>query len=188
LAGLNSGLNPIAGHPTGRIAGHCSISCLESWAVDQESKPPATLIGGSVVNELASQRTELSFDQAAMSSDNSLLASVRTSMALMAFGFLIFEYLHKLSDEYFGASLPAHSPRRFGLSLLVLGIVLLCLEMLRHRQYSRERRQRRQKLFERGLIRHPETGRSNSAMIAATLLLLIGLAAVVRIALNAGPL
>jgi putative membrane protein len=66
-----------------------------------------TLIGGNVVGELASQRTELSFEQAAMSSDNSLLASVRTSMALIAFGFIIFEYLQKLGDEYLTGSLPA---------------------------------------------------------------------------------
>lgn len=156
--------------------------------MDQEPIPPATLIGGSIVNELASQRTELSFEQAAMSSDNSLLASVRTSMALITFGFIIFEYLHKLGDEYLAGSLPAHSPRRFGLALLILGVVLLCLEILRYRQYRRERRRCRQELFERGLIRRPETGRTNSAMIVAVLLLFIGLAAILRVFLSAGPL
>ena len=156
--------------------------------MDQETNPPADLIGGSVVNELASQRTELSFEQAAMSSDNALLASVRTSMALIAFGFIIFEYLQKLGGEYLGGSLPAYSPRRFGLALLLLGVLLLCLEILRHRQYRRTRRQRRQELFEQGLIRHPESDGSNSAIIVAILLLLIGLAAIFRVALSAGPL
>jgi putative membrane protein len=156
--------------------------------VDQESNPPETLIGGNVANELASQRTELSFEQAAMGSDNSLLASVRTSMALITFGFIIFEYLQKLSEEYLGGSLPAHSPRRFGLTLLVLGVVLLCLEIVRHARYQGARRQRRQELFERGLIRHPEMARLNSAMIVAVLLLLIGLSAILRVALSAGPL
>jgi putative membrane protein len=155
--------------------------------VDRESAP-ATLIGGNVVGELASQRTELSFEQAAMSSDNSLLASVRTSMALIAFGFIIFEYLQKLGDEYLTGSLPAHSPRRFGLTLLALGIVLLCLEIMRHAQYRRASRQRRQELFDRGLIRHPEMHRTNSAMIVAVLLLVIGLAATLRVALSVGPL
>lgn len=123
-----------------------------------------------------------------MGSDNSLLASVRTSMALITFGFIIFEYLQKIGDEYLAGSLPAHSPRRFGLTLLVLGVVLLCLEIVRHARYQRARRQRRQELFERGLVRHPEMARSNSAMIVAVLLLLIGLSAILRVALSAGPL
>lgn len=156
--------------------------------MDQEANPAATLIGGNIASELASQRTELSFEQAAMSSDSSLLASARTSMALITFGFIIFEYLQKISDRYLAGDLPAHSPRRFGLALLVLGIVLLCLEILRHRQFQRHRRQRRQELFEQGLIRHPERARPSSAMIVAILLLLIGLAAIVRVALSAGPL
>ena len=156
--------------------------------MDPEVKPPATLIGGTVADELASQRTELSFEQAAMSSDSALLATVRTSMALITFGFIIFEYLQKISDEHLAGSLPAHSPRRFGLALLILGVVLLCFEILRHKTDRRVRRQRRQELFERGLIRHPEMARPNSAMIVAVLLLLIGLAAIFRVALSAGPL
>ena len=155
---------------------------------DQESNLFQTMIGGNVVSELASQRTELSFEQAAMSSDNSLLASVRTSMALITFGFIIFEYLQKLGQEYLGGALPAHSPRRFGLSLIVLGVVLLCLEILRHRQYRRAQAARRQDLFDRGLIHHPESGRSSSAVIVAVLLLLIGIAAIIRIALSGGPI
>ena len=123
-----------------------------------------------------------------MGSDNSLLASVRTSMALITFGFIIFEYLQKIGAEYLAGSLPVHSPRRFGLALLILGVVLLCFEILRHKQYRRARRQRRQELFERGLIRHPEMAQSNSAMIVAVLLLLVGLSAILRVAISAGPL
>ena len=156
--------------------------------MDQQTNSPSALIGGSVVNELASQRTELSFEQAAMSSDNSLLASVRTSMALITFGFIIFEYLHKLGDEYRAWSLPEQSPRRFGLALLLLGVLLLCFEILRHRNYRRTRRQRRQELFEQGLIRHPEADRLNATMIVAVLLLLIGLLAILRVVLSTGPL
>jgi putative membrane protein len=156
--------------------------------MDQEVSSGPPLIGGSIVNELASQRTELSFDQAAMGSDNSLLASVRTSMALITFGFIIFEYLQKLGDELLAGSLPAQSPRRFGLSLLILGVVLLCLEIVRHRQYRRVSSRQRQELLDRGLIRHPEMNRSNSAVIVATLLLTIGLFALLRVALSAGPL
>src|SRR4051794_14173195 len=94
--------------------------------VDEGLVPPAALIGGNVVGELASQRTELSFEQAAMSSDSALLAAVRTSMAMIAFGFIIFEFLQKASERYLDG-MPAHSPRRFALALIVLGVALLCL-------------------------------------------------------------
>ena len=147
-----------------------------------------TLIGGSVRDELASQRTELSFEQAAMSSDTALFASVRTSMALITFGFIIFEYLEKISVGYLGGTLPGHSPRRFGLALLVLGVVLLCLEIVNHAHYSRARRGRRQALFAQGLIRQPEGTRPSSAMIIAVLLLIVGILAMLRVALSAGPL
>lgn len=123
-----------------------------------------------------------------MGSDNALLASVRTSMALITFGFIIFEYLQKLSGKYVAGSLPANSPRRFGLTLLVLGVVLLCLEIMRHAQYRSARRHRRLELFERGLIQNPEMNQTNSAMIVAVLLLIIGLAAILRVALSIGPL
>jgi putative membrane protein len=123
-----------------------------------------------------------------MGSDTALFASVRTSMALITFGFIIFEYMEKISEEYLAGALPAHSPRRFGLALLVLGVVLLCLEIVNHANYSRARRGRRHALFEQGLIRHPEATRPSSAMIVAVLLLIVGILAMLRVALSAGPL
>jgi putative membrane protein len=155
--------------------------------VDEEFRP-AALIGGNVVGELASQRTELSFEQAAMSSDTALLAAVRTSMAMIAFGFIIFEFLQKVSEKYLDGGLPAHSPRRFALALIVLGVMLLCLELISHTKYGRERRRRRHELFEQGLVRHQESSRTNSAMIVGMLLLIVGILAIVRVALSAGPL
>jgi hypothetical protein len=59
---------------------------------------------------------------------------------------------------------------------------------VRHKQYRRARGQHRQELFDRGLLRHPEINRSNNAMIVAILLLFIGLTAIIRVALSAGPL
>ena len=45
-----------------------------------------------------------------MGSDAALLASVRTSMALITFGFIIFEYLQKISDKYLAGELPHIRP------------------------------------------------------------------------------
>ena len=155
--------------------------------LDQRTKSAPRFIGKSAVDELAAQRTELSFEQAAMSSDSVLFGAVRTSMALIAFGFVIFEYLEKISDRFSGA-LPGNSPRRFGLALILIGIVLLALEIANHFRYTRGRRRRRLELFDQGLIRHSESARPSSAVIVALLLLVVGLLVILRIALSARPL
>lgn len=155
-----------------------------------EDERPSSAVehaGRSAVDELAAQRTELSFEQAAMSGDSALFGSVRTSMALITFGFIIVEYLEKISQKYLAGTLPGESPRRFGLALIAIGIVLLGLEITNHAQRSRTRRSQRQSLFERGLIIHAEASRPSSAMVVALLLLLVGLLAILRIALSGGP-
>ena len=156
--------------------------------MDQHTDDIAGLIGGTIRDELASQRTELSFEQAEMSSELALFASVCASMALITFGFIIFEYLQRISDEYLSGGLPAHSPRRFGLALLVLGVVLLCVEIFNHGRYAKARRARRQGLFDQGLVRHPEAARPSSAKIVAVLLLIVGILLMLRVILSAGPL
>ena len=80
-----------------------------------------------------------------MSSDTALLASVRTSMAMITFGFIIFEYLERLSGNLVG-ELPGLSPKRFATALIALGIILLCIEIVSHARYAQRRRRRRQAL------------------------------------------
>jgi putative membrane protein len=154
--------------------------------VDQQTNPDPNLIGGSMSNELASQRTALAFDRTAIASDRTLMAVVRTSLALIGFGFTIYKFFHDLSEKVL-PGLPPAAPRRFGLALIVLGVVMLVFGILNHRHDTSLRRARRQAMFEEQLIHHPEIPRANSAQIVAVLLLIVGVLAILRVALNAGP-
>lgn len=144
------------------------------------------LIGGDAGTELSSNRTAMSFDRTALSNDRTLMSVVRTSLSLIGFGFTIFQFFHKLSDQFL-KGLPPEAPRRFGGALIVLGVILLTVGIYNHAHGTRERRMRRQTLFEQGLIHHPEIKRPNSSMIIAVLLLIVGVLAMMRVALSTGP-
>lgn len=148
---------------------------------------PDALIGGSVANELAAQRTGLAFERTAMANDTTLMAVVRTSLALIAFGFTIFQFFHALSAKFLAQQLPEYAARRFGLALIVLGVVMLVFGIANHRYSTSERRHRRQALFDQGLVRRAPSDRPNSAFIVAVLLLIVGLLAMLKVALSVGP-
>jgi putative membrane protein len=113
------------------------------------------------------------------------MAIVRTSLALIGFGFTIFTFFHTLSEKYL--NLPDGAPRRFGGALIILGVILLALGILNHWQEARQRRRQRQDLFGLKLVHRPETAKITSSMIIAILLLLVGLVAILRIIARAGP-
>lgn len=145
------------------------------------------LIGADASTELAANRTAMSFDRTALSNDRTLMSVVRTALSLIGFGFTIFQFFHKLSEQFLPEGLPPQAPRRFGLTLIVLGVVILTFGIYNHAHATWERRRRRQALFEAQLIHHPEIKRPNSAMIVAVLLLVVGLLAMLRVGLRAGP-
>jgi putative membrane protein len=143
------------------------------------------LIGGDAGTELASNRTAMAFERTALASDRTLMAMVRTSLALIGFGITIFTFFHTLSEKYL--DLPADAPRRFGGALIILGVILLTLGILNHRQETRDRRTRRQALCDAQLIHHPEIVKRSATMIIAVLLLLVGLFAILRVIAKVGP-
>lgn len=147
----------------------------------------ASMIGGDPGTELAAHRTAMSFDRTALASDRTLMAAVRTSLALIGFGFTIFQFFHTLNEKYIGDALPVTAPRRFGLALIVLGVVMLSVGILNHRHDITSRRSRRQSLFDRGLIHSAEAKKINSATVVAILLLLVGLLAILSVAARVGP-
>lgn len=144
-------------------------------------------IGDNPSNELAAQRTAMSFDRTAMASDRTLMAGVRTSFALIGFGFTLFQFFHTLNERYLDGSIPTGAPRRFGLTLVVLGIILLALSIKGHHADTKARRQRRRYLVASGLIRTEENRPISSALVIAILLLLVGLLAALRLAASIGP-
>lgn len=153
--------------------------------MNKDVEPSPQLFDGDKGTELASQRTAMAFERTALSSDRTLMAMVRTSLALIGFGFTIFTFFHTLSEKYL--DLPAGAPRRFGGALIILGVILLTLGIFNHRQETKERRQRRQKLYDEGLIHRPEIIRTSATMVVAILLLLVGLVAILRMIAKVGP-
>src|SRR5947208_4254356 len=101
--------------------------------MDHRPDPKAQWIGNDRGTELASQRTAMSFERTAFASDRTLMAIVRTALALIGFGFTLFEFFHKLSGQFLKDGLPVEAPRRFGLMLISLGIILLVTGIAIHR-------------------------------------------------------
>lgn len=155
--------------------------------MSNENDPAIDMIGGDASTELSAHRTAMSFDRTAMSSDRTLMAAVRTSLALIGFGFTIFQFFHTLSDKFMDNALPTEAPRRFGGALIILGVVMLSVGLLNHWHDTKARRARRQGLYDRGLLHNSEAHNINSATVVAFLLLLVGLMAILSVAIRVGP-
>jgi putative membrane protein len=122
-----------------------------------------------------------------MSSDNTLMSVVRTSLSLISFGFTIFQFFLKLNSSALHLALPTAAPRRFGLSLILLGVTLLILGILNHLRDARRTRERRRDLFARHLIDHPPGRQLSGPLLVALMLLAIGLLVVAGILFRQGP-
>jgi inner membrane protein YidH len=155
--------------------------------VEDQSTPASQWIGGNEANELSSQRTAMAFERTALATDRTLMAVVRTSLALIGFGFTIYTFFEKMQEEIIKHGFAPEAPRRFGLALISLGVILLGLGIFNHVQEAAGRRARRQRLFDLGLLHSAEPLRVNSSMVIAILLLIVGLFAILRVAAHLGP-
>ena len=136
--------------------------------------------------ELSSNRTTMSFERTMMSTDRTLMSAARTSISLIGFGFTIFQFFHALNEKFLDTKLPAEAPRRFGGSLILLGIILLVMALWFHRREVLTLRARRQRLFTDGLIRQPEIHRTSAAVAVSVLLLVIGALAMWSVVTHSG--
>ncbi|MBO9518610.1 MAG: DUF202 domain-containing protein [Porphyrobacter sp.] len=132
--------------------------------------------------EMAMRRTGMAIHRTRMAADRTLMAFIRTSLSLIGFGFTVHEVFKKAIDA--GAIHSAESARNFGLTLIVLGILLLVGGILRHLQFARELRARRHELIEDHLIYGQSDYPISATLITAIALLLVGLAAVASIIFN----
>lgn len=148
-----------------------------------QPKPPARLDAST---ELAAHRTGMSLHRTRMSADRTLMSVMRTALSLIGFGFTIFQFFLRLRSSNVLAS-ASQAPRRFGLALVFLGVGMLVLGLAYHFQFMYGLRAERRLLVDRGLV--PATTRFPVSLqaIIAFLLLLVGLLAVVSMALKVGP-
>jgi putative membrane protein len=115
---------------------------------------------------LEQQRTDLAYYRSRWAAERTLMAWIRTAIAMVTFGFAIDEFFVYLNTEATeqAARLKYHW---FGFLLVLTGILLLVLALIEHLLISR--RLRRQELYESSPLSLP--------ILGASVVLLIGVAA-----------
>jgi putative membrane protein len=127
--------------------------------------------------ELSSRRTGMSFQRTRLSADRTLMSVTRTSLALIGFGFTIYQVFQKLHDLEVLKS--AGAARHFAELLVLLGNVMLVLGVVYHITFMRSLRRERAQLRADGLI-HGESGFPPAiSLIIALILLALGILAIV---------
>ena len=135
--------------------------------------------------ELSSRRTGMSFQRTRMSADRTLMSVIRTSLSLISFGFTIFQVFEKMREH----SVIAHaaSGRNFGITLVGLGVLMLIGGIGYHLQFMSGLRHEREAMTSAGLIHGQSHFPISLTLITATILLLVGIAAIVSMLFQTGP-
>jgi uncharacterized membrane protein YidH (DUF202 family) len=137
--------------------------------------------------EMSMRRTGMSFQRTRMSADRTLMSIMRTALSLIGFGFTIYQFFgHLQSSKLLTAT--SHAPRNFGIALVALGIVMLTLGIIYHVNYMRSLRADRAAMTHDGLIHGESPYPISLTLITASLLWLLGLAAIASMAFNLGTL
>jgi putative membrane protein len=135
--------------------------------------------------ELSRRRTGMSFQRTRMSADRTLMSVIRTSLSLIGFGFTIFQFFEKLKEA--GTLQHAGAPRNFGVTLVLLGIVMLVIGIAYHVQFMLGLRHERTAMTEAGLIHGESRFPVSLTLITALVLLAIGFAAISSMLFGTGP-
>ncbi|MBT0669342.1 DUF202 domain-containing protein [Novosphingobium profundi] len=129
--------------------------------------------------ELGMRRTGMAIQRTRMAADRTLMAEVRTSLSMIGFGFTLYQTFRKLSDaEMIAAS---HAPGNFGLSLIVLGLIILLGGIVRHIQFANELRARRKELVAQSLVHGDARYPFSVTLLVAIGLLIVGILAVLNV-------
>jgi putative membrane protein len=135
--------------------------------------------------ELSARRTGMSFQRTRMSADRTLMSVIRTALSLIGFGFTIFQFFEKLHSAQVLKSSAA--PRNFGEALVLLGIGMLVLGIGYHVSFMLGLRRERENLKREGLIHAESHYPLSLTLIVAVVLLVIGILAILDMALGEGP-
>lgn len=118
------------------------------------------------------------YERTRMSADQTLMSWIRTSVAMIGFGFTIFQFFVFLQRSgYISGALDLYGPRNFGLGLIGLGTLLLTMAIAEHFLYLRSLNKRTGKRL------HPST-----ALVASLLIIILGVIALLNLLFNFGPL
>jgi putative membrane protein len=136
--------------------------------------------------ELSSRRTGMSFQRTRMSADRTLMSVIRTSLSLISFGFTIYQFFEHMAETKL-IEPAAHQARRFGLSLIALGLIMLLIGIGYHLSFMYGLRSERRMLAAEGLLHAESRFPRSYTLIVALLLLVVGLLAVMSLAFHVGP-
>lgn len=134
--------------------------------------------------ELSSRRTGMSFQRTRMSADRTLMSVIRTSLSLISFGFTIYQAFEKLAES---TGRGTGASRRFGVALVLLGIVMLLVGIAYHLAFMTGLRAERVRLKDEGLIHAESRFPVSLTLIVAILLLIVGVAAIFSMVYRIGP-
>ena len=131
--------------------------------------------------------TANAFQRTRMSTDRTLMSAVRTSLSLISFGFTIFQFFRALlTIQGAQALVRSDAPRRFGLTLVFLGVCLLAAAIWQHVTFMHELNAERRAVLGDAFAKG-ERFPFSVALGSAVVLLLVGLVAIASMALRAGP-
>jgi putative membrane protein len=151
----------------------------------ETTQQPSALTSPGV--ELSARRTGLSFQRTRMSADRTLMSMLRTSISLVGFGFTIAQFLQHVRSSLPVPSLLPHPARALGLSMVVLGNLLLAVALAQHLNFQRMLRAERALLVRQGLLHGDEPFAPSLAFYAALLFLLIAVGVLLGLAYRTGP-
>lgn len=135
--------------------------------------------------EMSMRRTGMSFQRTRMSADRTLMSVIRTSLSLISFGFTIAQVFQKLNEAKLLAS--AQAPRNFGIALVALGILMLVIGIIYHVQFMLGLRAERSRMSASGQIHGESVFPVSFTLIAALVLLAIGVAAILSMIFSVAP-
>lgn len=152
---------------------------MTSQPVSRQSSPDEISV------ELSSRRTGMSFQRTRMSADRTLMSVIRTSLSLISFGFTIFQVFEKMREQ--DVITHAAAARNFGVTLVLLGIIMLVGGIIYHVQFMLHLREVRAEMTTSELIHGESKFPPSLTLITAVILLLIGIFAIVSMVFQVGP-
>ncbi len=136
-------------------------------------------------DDLAAIRTELAFQRNRLALDRTLMAVMRTSLALISFGFTLFSVFKSLAESSgLGSAFRDETPGRFGLALVIIGVLLLVAGLWSDMRVMSRLRARHRQLLGAPALAGVEPIPRSFVVVSAILLVLVGLVAFLVIVLR----
>jgi len=137
--------------------------------------------------DMSGRRTGMSFQRTRMSADRTLMGVIRTSLSMISFGFTIHQFFRGLMQSDVMGEGAGQAASFFGQALVYLGVGMVAVGIIYHVQFMLALRRTRREMVKSGDIHGESPFPVSLTLLVATLLLLLGIAAIVGIAFRLGP-